>query len=128
MNSRLLGFYISLTERPWKSLSPSDPVQFEPSRRIKFQFLSLQRANKHFSKQGKMTIKQDAENRLGANKTTTTPLELSGVNELDNDNRVRILGIIDKFRELGINEDISLPQVSKRIYSIETEDSDNSFS
>lgn len=55
-------------------------------------------------------------------------LSISGVNELDNDNRVRILGIIDKFRELGINEDISLPQVSKRIYSIETEDSDNSFS
>lgn len=56
-----------------------------------------------------MGIHQDADR-----KGTTTSLELSGVNELDNDKRVRILGIIDKFRELGINEDISLPQVSKR--------------
>ena len=41
------------------------------------------------------------------------PLELSGVNELDNDNRIRVLAIIDKLRELGINEDVSLPQVSQ---------------
>ena len=34
------------------------------------------------------------------------------VDELDNTDRRRVLGIIDKFRELGVNEDISLPQVS----------------
>ena len=40
------------------------------------------------------------------------PLELSGANELDNDDRVRVLAVVDKLRELGINEDVSLPQVS----------------
>lgn len=35
-----------------------------------------------------------------------------GADALDNDERVRILGIIDRFRELGVNEDIALPQVS----------------
>ncbi|KAK3045424.1 hypothetical protein LTR09_012975 [Extremus antarcticus] len=35
----------------------------------------------------------------------------SSVADLDNKDRVRVLGIIDKFRELGVNEDISLPQL-----------------
>ena len=34
-----------------------------------------------------------------------------GVDDLDNADRRRVLGIIDQFRELGVNEDISLPQV-----------------
>ena len=34
------------------------------------------------------------------------------VDELDNADRLRVLGIIDQFRTLGISEDISLPQVS----------------
>lgn len=40
----------------------------------------------------------------------TTPT--GGVEDLDNADCSRVLGIIDRFRELGINEDISLPQVS----------------
>jgi len=43
---------------------------------------------------------------------TKPSLDLSGANELDNDDRVRVLAIIDQLRELGVNEDISLPQVS----------------
>lgn len=46
--------------------------------------------------------------------TADSSLKLSGVNDLDNDDRVRVLAIIDQFRELGVNEDISLPQVSKQ--------------
>lgn len=38
--------------------------------------------------------------------------ELSGLNNLDNDDRVRVLAIGDQFRELAVNEDISLLQVS----------------
>lgn len=49
----------------------------------------------------------DAESGVAA-----PSLDLSGANELDNDDRVRVLAIIDQFRELGVNEDISLPQVS----------------
>ncbi|CRG92822.1 hypothetical protein PISL3812_09893 [Talaromyces islandicus] len=33
------------------------------------------------------------------------------VDELDNEKRVRILGIIDKLRELGVSENVSLPQL-----------------
>jgi hypothetical protein len=36
---------------------------------------------------------------------------LSGIDNLDNDSRVRVLGIIDKLRELGVSETVSLPQV-----------------
>ncbi len=32
--------------------------------------------------------------------------------DLDTPDRIRVLGVIDQFRDLGINEDISLPQVS----------------
>ena len=39
-------------------------------------------------------------------------LELPGVNDIDNEDRVKVLAIVDQFRELGVNEDISLPQVS----------------
>lgn len=49
--------------------------------------------------------------------TTESSLNLSGVNDLDNDDRVRVLAIIDQFRELGVNEDISLPQVSEQTIS-----------
>ena len=35
----------------------------------------------------------------------------SAMDDMDHSDRVRILGIIDQFRALGINEDISLPQV-----------------
>jgi len=38
--------------------------------------------------------------------------KLSEMDGLDNPERVRLLGIIDQFRELGVSEDISLPQVS----------------
>ncbi|KAI9759619.1 MAG: hypothetical protein M4579_002187 [Chaenotheca gracillima] len=48
------------------------------------------------------------ENSEGKEKAS---LELSGLNELDNDERVKVLGIIDQLRELGINEDLSLPQL-----------------
>lgn len=42
-----------------------------------------------------------------------TKAKLSGrsVEDLNSQDRVRVLGIIDKLRELGVNEDISLPQV-----------------
>ncbi|KAL4994952.1 P-loop containing nucleoside triphosphate hydrolase protein [Aspergillus recurvatus] len=36
---------------------------------------------------------------------------LSGMDSLDNDSRVRVLGIIDKLRELGVSETVSLPQL-----------------
>ncbi len=36
----------------------------------------------------------------------------SSVEDLDNKDRVRVLSIINKFRELGVNEDISLLQLS----------------
>ncbi|KAJ4361747.1 hypothetical protein N0V83_010687 [Neocucurbitaria cava] len=39
-------------------------------------------------------------------------LQLAAVGDLDNEKRVRILGVIDKLRELGVSENVSLPQVS----------------
>ena len=60
----------------------------------------------------KMPGSHDAEPTAPA-----SSLKLSGVNDLDNDDRVRVLAIIDQFRELGVNEDISLPQVSKQAVS-----------
>ena len=41
-------------------------------------------------------------------------LGLAHVADLDNEKRVRILGIIDKIRELGVSENVSLPQVCAR--------------
>ena len=41
--------------------------------------------------------------------------KLNGLEELENEDRVRLLGIIDQFRDLGVNEDISLPQASARV-------------
>jgi hypothetical protein len=38
-------------------------------------------------------------------------LHLAAVGDLDNEKRHRILGIIDKLRELGVSENVSLPQV-----------------
>lgn len=45
---------------------------------------------------------------MGIRKAKTLLPEVDG---LDNESRVRVLGIIDKLRELGINENVSLPQV-----------------
>ena len=39
------------------------------------------------------------------------PERLSGLDGLDNPGRTKLLAIIDKFRELGVSEDLSLPQV-----------------
>jgi hypothetical protein len=43
--------------------------------------------------------------------TKRTVLGLTAVDDLNNEKRVRILGIIDKLRELGVSENVSLPQV-----------------
>lgn len=43
--------------------------------------------------------------------TMKSALELSGVNELDNDRHIRVLNAINKLRELGIDEDVAFPQV-----------------
>jgi hypothetical protein len=40
-----------------------------------------------------------------------TALGLGAVDDFDTEKRVRILGIIDKLRELGVSENVSLPQV-----------------
>lgn len=45
-------------------------------------------------------------------RASPTPLKLSAASDLDDGSRVRILAIIDKYRELGINGDVFLPQVS----------------
>lgn len=47
-----------------------------------------------------------------ADTMTRLSLEKTSLDSLDNDDRLRVLGIVDQFRELGINEDISLPQAS----------------
>ena len=38
-------------------------------------------------------------------------LQLSSVTGLENEQRLKILGIIDQLRELGVGENVSLPQV-----------------
>ena len=38
-------------------------------------------------------------------------IDLSGVDGMDNTDRVKYFGVIDKLRELGVNEDLPLPQV-----------------
>ncbi|KAK7189313.1 hypothetical protein DPSP01_012984 [Paraphaeosphaeria sporulosa] len=43
--------------------------------------------------------------------TTTKSLGLGAVGDLDNEKRLRILGVIDKLRELGVSENVSLPQL-----------------
>jgi hypothetical protein len=47
--------------------------------------------------------------------TRRMPLGLADVADLDNEKRVRILGIIDRIRELGVSENVSLPQVCTRL-------------
>ena len=42
---------------------------------------------------------------------TTRSLGLGAVGDLDNERRLRILGVIDRLRELGVSENVSLPQV-----------------
>lgn len=43
-----------------------------------------------------------------------TPLR-HNTSEFDDGNRVRILAIVDKYRELGINGDTPLPQVNTEL-------------
>ena len=43
---------------------------------------------------------------------------LAGVQSLDNEKRIRILGIIDKLRELGVSENVSLPQVRAESFPV----------
>jgi hypothetical protein len=47
-------------------------------------------------------------------KMTRIASALVSVNGLDTEKRVRVLGIIDKIRELGVSEDVSLPQVRQQ--------------
>jgi hypothetical protein len=49
--------------------------------------------------------------------TRSKGLELSSVGDLDNEQRLRILGIIDKLRKLGVCENVSLTQVRTRCYN-----------
>ncbi|PLB46308.1 P-loop containing nucleoside triphosphate hydrolase protein [Aspergillus steynii IBT 23096] len=44
---------------------------------------------------------------------------LSGVQSLDNERRVRILGIIDKLRELGVSENVSLPSPNPSLTAVQ---------
>ncbi|KAJ5932821.1 hypothetical protein N7516_007310 [Penicillium verrucosum] len=43
--------------------------------------------------------------------TRKRAIDLTGADGLDNEKRVRLLGIIDRLRELGISENVSLPQL-----------------
>ncbi|KAJ4302817.1 hypothetical protein N0V90_001708 [Kalmusia sp. IMI 367209] len=43
--------------------------------------------------------------------TATKSLGLDAVGDLDNEKRLRVLGVIDKLRELGVSENVSLPQL-----------------
>jgi hypothetical protein len=45
--------------------------------------------------------------------TRKRAIDLTGADGLDNEKRIRLLGIIDRLRELGISENVSLPQVSE---------------
>ena len=42
---------------------------------------------------------------------TRVMLAPDAIEDIDNEDRVKVLGIIDQFRALGVNEDVSLPQV-----------------
>jgi hypothetical protein len=46
--------------------------------------------------------------------TAKKSLQLAAIGGLENENRVRILGVIDQLRELGVGENVSLPQVRTR--------------
>ncbi|KAJ5752683.1 hypothetical protein N7520_009600 [Penicillium odoratum] len=43
--------------------------------------------------------------------TRKRTIDLTGADGLDNEKRIRLLGIIDRLRELGISENVSLPQL-----------------
>ncbi|EKV08712.1 hypothetical protein PDIG_65760 [Penicillium digitatum PHI26] len=43
--------------------------------------------------------------------TRERAIDLTGADGLDNEKRVRLLGVIDRLRELGISENVSLPQL-----------------
>ena len=47
--------------------------------------------------------------------TRKRAIDLAGTDGLDNKKRLRLLGIIDRLRELGISENVSLPQASESI-------------
>jgi hypothetical protein len=42
-------------------------------------------------------------------------LNLSAIGEMDKTTRFKYIGVVDKLRELGINEDLSLPQICRTI-------------
>lgn len=44
--------------------------------------------------------------------SNSSTIRKTGIEDMDTPDRVRLLGVIDQFRDLGVNEDISLPQVS----------------
>jgi hypothetical protein len=46
--------------------------------------------------------------------TAKKSLQLAAIGGLENEKRVRILGVIDQLRELGVGENVSLPQVRTR--------------
>jgi hypothetical protein len=43
-------------------------------------------------------------------------IDLTAADGLDNEKRARLLGVIDQLRELGISEDVSLPQVGSILF------------
>lgn len=47
--------------------------------------------------------------------TRKRAIDLTVTDGLDNEKRLRLLGIIDRLRELGISENVSLPQASEYI-------------
>lgn len=53
---------------------------------------------------------------FAANMAKRQAIDLTTADGLDNEQRARLLGIIDQLRELGISENISLPQVSKILF------------
>lgn len=53
---------------------------------------------------------------FAANMAKREAIDLTTADGLDNEQRARLLGIIDQLRELGISENISLPQVSKIVF------------
>ena len=74
---------------------------------------------------GTLTEEVDTTTRRGSRGMPKFPpmpkrssTRLSEIDGLDNPERVRLLGIIDQFRELGVSEDISLPQVSPQVESL----------
>ncbi|KAJ5982387.1 hypothetical protein N7451_012487 [Penicillium sp. IBT 35674x] len=60
--------------------------------------------------------------------TRKRAIDLTGADGLDNEKRVRLLGIIDRLRELGISENVSLPQLVPGPKTKNLEDVEKTFS